>query len=268
MQPFLNTWLTSLTTIFYLYYYTAPGMASAGPIRGFQKDVLKAGDPSKRPTPGKTVTIHCTGYGKDGDLRQKFLSTHDEGQTPFTFSIGVGEVIRVWDEGVMSMAVGELARITCGSEYGYGAVGFPLWGIKPFSALQFEIELLDVWVPPRNGVISSSGSNGGAGGFDRKVGGALNGNAGGGGSAPLFGGARNRNTSAGVTVGSGGSNFDNNTSSSAIVFSVTHRVPGPIGLQMMPITISYVSDITSGMMPSVVIACLITVRGEYYLTLG
>ena len=251
----------------YPRHYSTASEGTAGAIRGFQKDILKAGDPTKRPMPGKPVTIHCTGYGKNGDLRQKFWSTRDIGQKPVTFPIGIGEVIRVWDEGVISMAVGEVARITCGSEYGYGAEGFPLWGIKPYSALQFEIELLD-----------ASSSNGSAdGSIGRNVSGARNGSAGGGdgsSSAPFFGGARNGAASgtkggagalngsagaAGVGSGGGGTIFDNSTFSSARVFSVSHRVPGPMGLQMMPITISYPSDTSAGTMPSVVIACLITV---------
>ena len=65
----------------------------------------------------------------------------------------------------------------------------------------------------------------------------------------------------GIGSGSGGgSNFDNDTFSSARVFSVSHRVPGPMGLQMMPITMSCDSEGTSGVMPSVMIACLITVN--------
>lgn len=69
---------------------------------GFEKAILREGSGAK-PTRGKNVTVHCTGFGKNGDLTQKFWSTKDPGQTPFTFKIGMGQVIKGWDEGVMTM---------------------------------------------------------------------------------------------------------------------------------------------------------------------
>ncbi|CAL5019674.1 unnamed protein product [Urochloa decumbens] len=79
---------------------------------GFEKEILKAGTGPK-PTKGQKVTVHCTGYGKDRDLSKKFWSTKDPGQQPFSFNIGLGSVIKGWDEGVMTMQVGEVARIQC-----------------------------------------------------------------------------------------------------------------------------------------------------------
>jgi len=90
------------------------------------------------------VTVHCTGYGKNGDLSLKFWSTKDPGQQPFTFSLGMGKVIKGWDEGVATMAQGEIARLTCTPDYAYGARGFPAWGIGPNSTLIFEIEVLTI----------------------------------------------------------------------------------------------------------------------------
>ncbi|KAM5585691.1 peptidyl-prolyl cis-trans isomerase FKBP12 [Rosa sericea] len=108
---------------------------------GVEKEVLKAGTGPK-PVAGQNVTVHCTGYGKDGDLNQKFWSTKDPGQQPFTFKIGQGNVIKGWDEGVLGMQVGEVARLRCSPDYAYGASGFPAWGIQPNSVLDFEIEVL------------------------------------------------------------------------------------------------------------------------------
>ncbi|CAN6233353.1 unnamed protein product, partial [Urochloa humidicola] len=108
---------------------------------GFEKEILKAGTGPK-PTKGQKVTVHCTGYGKDRDLSKKFWSTKDPGQQPFSFNIGLGSVIKGWDEGVMTMQVGEVARIQCTPDYAYGAGGFPAWGIQPNSVLVFEIEVL------------------------------------------------------------------------------------------------------------------------------
>nr|XP_011461003.1 PREDICTED: peptidyl-prolyl cis-trans isomerase FKBP12 [Fragaria vesca subsp. vesca] len=112
---------------------------------GVEKQVLRAGTGPK-PVAGQKVTVHCTGYGKNGDLNQKFWSTKDPGQQPFTFKIGQGSVIKGWDEGVIGMQVGEVARLRCSPDYAYGPSGFPAWGIQPNSVLVFEIELLRVGI--------------------------------------------------------------------------------------------------------------------------
>jgi peptidylprolyl isomerase len=79
---------------------------------GFEKTILKEGD-GALPTVGKPVTVHCTGFGKNRDLNVPFWSTKDKGQQPFTFTIGKKEVIKGWDEGVLTMRLGEIARIHC-----------------------------------------------------------------------------------------------------------------------------------------------------------
>jgi hypothetical protein len=56
-------------------------------------------------------------YGKNRNLAVPFWSTKDAGQTPFQFQIGQGAVIKAWDEGVMDMAQGEVARITASPDY-------------------------------------------------------------------------------------------------------------------------------------------------------
>ncbi|KAI4982079.1 hypothetical protein ZWY2020_022571 [Hordeum vulgare] len=108
---------------------------------GIQKEILRAGTGPK-PVKGQKVTVHCTGYGKDGDLSKKFWSTKDPGQQPFAFNIGLGSVIKGWDEGVMDMQLGEVARLKCTPDYAYGSGGYPAWGIQPNSELIFEIEVL------------------------------------------------------------------------------------------------------------------------------
>ncbi|KAF5766416.1 putative peptidylprolyl isomerase [Helianthus annuus] len=108
---------------------------------GVEKELIRAGNGPK-PVKGQNVTVHCTGFGKNGDLSQKFWSTKDEGQQPFTFKLGLGQVIKGWDEGVLGMQLGEVARLTCTPDYAYGAGGFPAWGIQPDSTLVFEIEVL------------------------------------------------------------------------------------------------------------------------------
>ncbi|KAH7518678.1 hypothetical protein FEM48_Zijuj09G0196400 [Ziziphus jujuba var. spinosa] len=116
---------------------------------GVEKQLLRPGTGPK-PVPGQKVTVHCTGYvhtsflGKNGNLSAKFWSTKDPGQQPFAFKIGQGSVIKGWDEGVLGMQLGEVARLRCSPDYAYGAGGFPAWGIQPNSVLDFEIEVLSV----------------------------------------------------------------------------------------------------------------------------
>lgn len=113
--------------------------------QGVIKEVLvPAPAGARKPKKGQKVTVHCTGYGKNRDLSQKFWSTKDAGQVPFSYNIGYGNVIKGWDEGVMDMGVGEVAKLTCSPEFGYGAGGFEAWGIMPNSILCFEIEVLSI----------------------------------------------------------------------------------------------------------------------------
>ena len=77
---------------------------------GFTKTILTPGN-GQLPTKGQQVTVHCTGYGKNNDLNVKFWSTKDPGQEPFTFAVGLGQVIKGWDESVIGMSLGEKAKI-------------------------------------------------------------------------------------------------------------------------------------------------------------
>lgn len=84
--------------------------------------------------------MHYTGTLKSNG--KKFDSSVDRGQ-PFQFKIGVGQVIRGWDEGVMKMSLGEKAVLTISSDFGYGARG--AGGVIPPNAdLVFEVELLKI----------------------------------------------------------------------------------------------------------------------------
>ena len=72
----------------------------------------------------------------------KFDSSRDRGQ-PFSFTIGVGQVIKGWDEGVMQMSLGEKATLDITSDYGYGARG--AGGVIPPNAdLLFDVELIAI----------------------------------------------------------------------------------------------------------------------------
>ncbi len=62
---------------------------------------------------------------------------------PFSFTLGAGEVIRGWDEGVAKLKIGDKAKLTIPPEKGYGAGGYP-GVIPPNATLIFEVELLAI----------------------------------------------------------------------------------------------------------------------------
>lgn len=91
------------------------------------------------PQAGQLVTVHYTGKLADG---KKFDSSVDRGK-PFKFVIGVGQVIKGWDEGVMTMKVGGKRKLIIPAELGYGRAG--AGGVIPPNAeLHFDVELIDV----------------------------------------------------------------------------------------------------------------------------
>ena len=74
---------------------------------------------------------------------QKFDASRDRGR-PFQFTIGIGKVIRGWDEGVMKMSLGETAMLHISSDYGYGKRGAGNGVIPPDADLDFKVELLAI----------------------------------------------------------------------------------------------------------------------------
>merc|ERR1711959_579120 len=91
---------------------------------------------------GNTVTVHATGVVQQSG--KKFWSTRDPGQQPFTYKAGVGQVNVGWDQGLLGMQSGEKRKVTIPAEEGYGAGGFPAWGIPPGATLEFTLEVLEI----------------------------------------------------------------------------------------------------------------------------
>jgi FK506-binding protein 1 len=108
---------------------------------GVTKEILSAGDEKTYPSPGDTVTVHYIGtLAKDGT---KFDSSRDRGQE-FSTEIGVGKVIKGWDEGVLQMCEGEKALLKITSDCAFGAQGAGENIVPPDADVHFEVELIKV----------------------------------------------------------------------------------------------------------------------------
>jgi peptidylprolyl isomerase len=95
------------------------------------------------PARGQECVMHYTGWlWQDGAKGAKFDSSVDRGK-PFSFPLGMGRVIKGWDEGVASMRIGGKRTLLIPPDLGYGARGAG-GVIPPGATLLFEVELLEV----------------------------------------------------------------------------------------------------------------------------
>jgi FKBP-type peptidyl-prolyl cis-trans isomerase len=109
-----------------------------GDVTSLQIEDITVGTGAE-PKTGQTAVVHYTGWLTDG---KKFDSSVDRGK-PFEFRLGMGQVIKGWDEGVSTMKVGGKRKLTIPPAMGYGARGAG-GVIPPNATLVFEVELLGV----------------------------------------------------------------------------------------------------------------------------
>lgn len=128
--------------------FTSPSYAKKGATKQPKKDKMvttKSGlqyidevvGKGAEPTTGQTVTVNYTGWLKNGKKFDSSLDRHE----PFNFKLGMGQVIKGWDEGVATMRIGGKRKLIIPPDLGYGSRDLGV--IPPNSELTFEVELLD-----------------------------------------------------------------------------------------------------------------------------
>lgn len=105
---------------------------------GLRYQIIQKGD-GEQATQGKNISVHYKGQLTDGTV---FDSSYDRKQ-PIDFAVGVGQVIKGWDEGLQLMRVGDKARLVIPSHLAYGSQGAG-GVIPPDATLIFDVELMSV----------------------------------------------------------------------------------------------------------------------------
>ena len=140
----LNRAMTPIAATRLALFTAAMSTAGAREIAGYKTtyEVVTEGKGAAVVSKGDSVTVHAK--GTVAESQKKFWSTKDAGQQPFTYKAGVGGVITGWDQGCLGMKIGEVRKLEIPAHEGYGARGFPAWGIPPNGGLFFEIEVLSI----------------------------------------------------------------------------------------------------------------------------
>ena len=130
--------LLEIMPVIKLEEYDIKGKVSSKTESGLEYILVEEGNGIKAAA-GNTVDVHYTGYLEDGTM---FDSSVKRGQ-PFSFVLGMGRVIKGWDEGVALMKIGDKVRLIIPADLGYGERGAG-GVIPPNATLVFDVELLEV----------------------------------------------------------------------------------------------------------------------------
>lgn len=136
----------AIALFFVLAVAAVPGCSNSptnpSPVTFTQTD-LRAGAGAEA-TAGKAITVNYTGWLYDESKADKkgVMFDTSAGAAPFTFTLGAGQVIPGWDQGLVGLRVGGLRRLVIPSSLAYGSVR--TGPIPPYATLVFDVELLDV----------------------------------------------------------------------------------------------------------------------------
>lgn len=123
--------------------HAAPAAAAAPAAKGLTVTDTVVGK-GKSAVAGSTVTVNYTGwlYSPKSPKQRGLKFDSSVGAAPFTFTLGAGQVIKGWDQGVAGMKVGGKRTLILGPDFAYGSRG--AGPIPPNANLIFDVELLGV----------------------------------------------------------------------------------------------------------------------------
>ncbi len=145
MTNFVLSIVTMAAPLFFVFVFAASADTTSGDEKekaietgsGLKYVVIEEGEGPK-PQTGKKVKVHYSGKLEDGT---EFDSSYKRGE-PIEFVLGIGQVIKGWDEGIALMSKGGKQTLIIPPELGYGPNGYPPV-IPPNSTLIFDVELVD-----------------------------------------------------------------------------------------------------------------------------
>ncbi|MEX0931814.1 MAG: FKBP-type peptidyl-prolyl cis-trans isomerase [Candidatus Paceibacterota bacterium] len=89
---------------------------------------------------GEVAHVHYTGTLQNGEVFDSSIPR----KQPIAFTLGVGQVIKGWDQGIVGMKIGEKRKLTIPPDLAYGEAGTPGGPIPPNATLFFDVELVDI----------------------------------------------------------------------------------------------------------------------------
>ena len=116
--------------------YDVKGKDTITTLSGLKYIMVKNNANEQLPTVGKKVKVHYTGYFTNGKAFDSSLQRNE----PLSFTLGIGQVIKGWDEGIALLHAGERARYIIPYQLAYGIDG--MGPIPPMSTLIFDVELI------------------------------------------------------------------------------------------------------------------------------